>query len=421
MKHLSLFFLLTLATAAAADKIVLKDGRAYEGVVLEETDQSVKIKTSKATLTIPRDQIASFERAAVGPLQERETRLGTLDPAKPAEYVAVANWLTGPGREALDLSTLRRLCTIASKFDRALAWEAQMLLAKETEAAGLLRESGACLARAELAKPGDAGTRAKLEKLREALMRDARAEMEQLQKNLLLVIGEKYEESLPKLRKCLTGAMSERSWDHLGMSMEQLLKDVARRVMCTTCNGHAEVTCPGCQGARESDCEACEGTGQKKDYVSGREVNLAESTCRTCFGLGKFLCHKCKAERKVLVYLATAPTLFTIVVTGGSEKDALQKDIDLKRFTHRAIKITMIKAEPPMSGGTLPCKTCDGVKFDASPAPLPMDKLRAFRDEVSACLDGSKTYNPLPSVEKVWDPAIIADEMLRYRSGKWSR
>ena len=418
----ALVLVFALAATAVADKVVLNDGRTYEGVVLEETDTSVRFKTAKAVLTFPRKEIASLERSPVGPLQERETRLGVLDPGKPAEYLAAANWLVGPGRGALDLPTLRRLCTIAAKFDRAHAWEAQMLLAKETEAAGLNREAGTCLARAEIAKPGQAETKSRIEKLRTVLMREAQTEMEQLQKALTLLTGEQYEKALPGLRKARTGAMSERAPDLMGMSMEQLVTFVARRVKCEKCNGQGELPCPLCEGRKESECADCEGTGTRKDYKGGgREVNLAESACKTCHGLAKLLCPRCDAERDVIVFLAAAPTQFTIRVKGGSETATLQKEIDFKRFTHQAIKITMILAEPPRSGGTLPCTPCEGIKFDSSAPPLPMEKLRAYREEVAACLIGTRTYDPLPVAEKAWDPAVIADEMLRYRNGRWAR
>jgi hypothetical protein len=96
-------FCLAFAAASFADKVVLKDGRSYEGVVLDENETSVKIKTAKATLTFQRDQVASVERVAGGALQEREKRLAALDPARPAEYLALADWLTGKGRDAYDL------------------------------------------------------------------------------------------------------------------------------------------------------------------------------------------------------------------------------------------------------------------------------------------------------------------------------
>jgi len=45
-----------------ADKLIMKDGRVFEGKIVEETDTTVKIKMAKGTIPFPKDQIEKIER-----------------------------------------------------------------------------------------------------------------------------------------------------------------------------------------------------------------------------------------------------------------------------------------------------------------------------------------------------------------------
>jgi hypothetical protein len=412
---------LALALAAFADKVVLKDGRTYEGVVLDENDTSVKIKTAKATLTFQKDQVVSVERAAGGALQEREKRLSALDPSKPGDYLSVAYWLTSKGQEAYDLPTMRRLCAIASKLDPALAFDAQMLLGKTVEAGGMRREAALCYARAKFAKPGNPEARVKLEDLRQGLFDDARKEMEQLATALDLVIQDRFEEALPKLQKCGSLAKSEDAPKVMGMSMEDLAKDIARRVQCKTCEGNGEAKCPACEGAAFLKCAVCGGTGSKKGFSAGKgESGFSDSVCRTCFGIGELLCVKCKGERDIEIrYYHVTPR--KVHATAGHEADALRTEIDLIKYImkDRGYGVESIRGLPPTKGGKTPCGTCQGVKFAPPASPPPKDKIQAFLVEVTNCAKGQKAYEVVPVVSEGFDRSVVADDCLRYRDGKW--
>ncbi|MEK7468098.1 MAG: hypothetical protein AAB074_11845 [Planctomycetota bacterium] len=415
---------LALAAVSFADKVVLKDGRTYEGVVLDDNDTSVKIKTAKATLTFQKDQVASVERQAGGALQEREQKLAALDPAKPADYLALANWLTGKGKDAYDLPTLRRLCAIASKLDTNLAFDAQMLLGKTVEPLGMRREAALCYARAKFAKPGNPEARIRLDDMRQGLVDEARKEMEQLSAALDLVMQDRFEEALPKLQKAGTLAKSEDAPAVMGMSVDDLARDIARRVMCKNCAGTAEAKCPACDGAAMLKCGVCGGTGSKKGFAAGKgESGFCDSVCRTCYGLGDLLCVKCKAERDIWIYISNLSTHRTVRATAGHEADALKTEIDLIKYTRRGglNSVVSIVGQPPCCGGKTPCGTCQGIKYAPPANPPPKDKIQLFLIEVTNCIKGQKPYEVVPSVAEAYDRAVLADGFTRYRDGKWEK
>ena len=127
MKHAWLAAIFLAAAAVVlADKVVLNDGREYEGLIVEENDKQVKIKTSKATLSFPRDQIRSVEKGSSA-VAERVTRLEGLEPENLQGYLDAAEWFAGDGKIAADLPTMKRVCNIASR-DRAVACRAQTIL-----------------------------------------------------------------------------------------------------------------------------------------------------------------------------------------------------------------------------------------------------------------------------------------------------
>lgn len=417
---------LALAAAVYADKVVLKDGRTYEGIVLEATDTSVRIKTAKATLTFPRDQVASIEKAAGGAMQEREAKLGALDPAKPGGYLEAAYWITGKGKDAYDLPTLRRLCAAASKLDPAQAYDAQMLLGKKLEEANMKREAAAAFSRAQFAKAGDEESRNRLEGLRQGLFDDAKREMSELAVALDLVLDGQYEAALPKLQKAETLAMAEEAQAQIGMSIESLTRDVARRVKCMACDGVAVVTCPACKGEKLILCNACGGTGNKKGFTAGKEKDgIQDSVCRTCFGCGSALCVKCKAERDITIRFVTGGPItekdVRVHAKCGHEADALKQEIDLITYASKARKVPVaaIKGEDPTVGGKTPCGTCQGIKYDPPKAPPPLDKLRTYREDVGNRINGQKPYEVVPKVTEAYDKAVLADNALKYRDGAW--
>ena len=423
--------LCALAAVCFADKVNLKDGRTYEGVVLEDTDTSVKIKTAKATLTFQKDQVASVEKIAGGALSERETKLAALDPAKPVAYLEVAYWITGKGKEAYDLPTLRRLCAAASKLDPKQAYDAQMVLGKKLEDSSIKREAALAYARAQMAKPGDPEVRSRLDNLRQGLRDEAKVEMQDLAAALEMVIAEDYAGALPKLQKSETLAMAEEATTQIGMSIELLTKDVAKRVKCKTCEGSAESSCVACKGDGLINCNVCDGTGSKKGFSAGtEEEGFMSSVCRSCYGVGSLLCAKCKAERDITItflfrdfplprWSYIAPV--TVRAKYSRELDAMKTSVDMIKYVHKVAKnpVTSIRGDAACVGGRTPCGTCQGVKYAPPSFPPPNDKIRTYLTDIRDRINGQKPYEVIPRVTEVFDKAVLADECLRYRNGAW--
>ncbi len=419
-----LCLVLALAAVAGADKVVLKDGRSYDGVIVEETDASVRIKTSKATLTFTRDQIASVERAG-GAAAGREERLATLDPTKPAGYLETAVWLTGEGKDACDLPTLQKLCAAASKLAPSQAYDAQMLLGKRLEETGAKRAAAFAYMRALLAKPGDAEAKGKIDGMRAGLEADAKADMAKLAEALDLVLEEKYAEALPVLMAAEGKAMSEMAGAALGMSMKAFSQDISNRVPCKDCGGKGVRFCAQCEGKAMYVCKECNGTGEKPGAKGTDLEDFAKKVCRHCFGLKNLLCERCKAERDVVIsYVPLGSSRradATVHTKAGSEGEALKKEINLVTFmqVHSGHKIWGIRYEEPTVGGKSTCVTCGGLPYTPPAVPPAVDKIRAFAEEVKSRVDGKKPYDPVPAVTEAFDASAIADGLLRYRGGKW--
>lgn len=415
---------LALAVAAAADKVVLKDGRSFDGVIVEENDSSVRIKTSKATLTFPREQIASVERAG-GAAAEREVRLATLDPTKPAGYLETAVWLAGDGKDACDLPTLQKLCAAASKLAPSQAYQAQMVLGKRLEETGARRKAAFAYARALLAKPGDAEAGGKIEGMRQALVDEAKADLEQLAAALELVLADKIAEALPALSRAEGKAGSELASAMLGMSMTAFHLDVANRVPCKDCEGKGVRYCVVCEGKAMNVCKECNGTGERPGATGTDMEDFAKKVCRHCFGLKNLLCERCKAERDVVIsYVPLGSSRradATVHTKAGAEAEALKKEINLNTWmqVHSGHKLWGIRYEEPTVGGKSTCATCAGVKYTPPAVPPPLDKIREYLLEVKGFAEGRKTYDPVPAVKEAWDASAIADGLLRYRGGKW--
>ena len=65
MRQTAFVLVFLLTTVALADKLVLKDGRIFEGEITEATATSVTIKLKLGEATFKRDQVASIEYSEV--------------------------------------------------------------------------------------------------------------------------------------------------------------------------------------------------------------------------------------------------------------------------------------------------------------------------------------------------------------------
>lgn len=421
--------LMAVAAVCHADKVTLKDGRVYEGVVLSEDDATIKIKTSRATLTFRKDQVESVERSGGGPVQEREKRLEALDPSRPTAYLELAQWMSGQGAEAFDLPTFRRACAAASKLDRNLAYDAQMTLGRKLAEIGQRREAAAAFTRAGRIRPDDGAAKKWLDDLQGGLRDDARKQIEELRTALETVANDDLPAALPRLRRCTANALAEKAKDYLGMTWDAFLKDVARRVKCEPCDGTALVKCPACEGKGVYTCSVCLGSGEKKTFTAGKDkfAMFANSVCRTCYGLRTVLCAKCKAERWIVISLLYAkepdsPKDKRVKTTGGEEASDLGSEIDLGSYKSRdGGFVTGMTAEVVVVGGRTPCGTCGGVKYDPPADPVNKAGVNLYIQAATDVVEGRAAYDVVGPTNGDYDEQVLSDGKLRYKEGKWTK
>ena len=432
--RLFLRFCLCLATCTAvfADKIVLNDGREYEGVIVEETETTVKIKTARATVSFARNLIASIDRASGGGLLvDREKKLAALDGTTASGYLAAAEWMTGPGRETLDMQVLRRLCHAAASLDPKVAPAAMLLLGKELVAAGSRREAGRAFLRVLIADPDSPTAGKALASLRKELEVEARRNLTDLRSALDLVVKEKYEEAAPNLRKCADGHFSDASPTYVQMTFSDFATAIQKRVHCTPCGGLGILTCDVCGGDGLFDCEVCDGSG-KQNVAGGTDpvTAFAETACRSCSGLGTVLCKNCKAERNVeieFVLLQRPPPnshpKVTVHAVAGKERDGLKIWIDLVKFKtldNGAIPVKSVLGLPITAGGKVTCARCAGIPYGPPKTFVNKDGVTSWIAAIDDRLRGHTEIDLFGAVDGVFDPAIIAGG-IRYQAGKWVR
>ncbi|NUN48762.1 MAG: hypothetical protein HUU15_08050 [Candidatus Brocadiae bacterium] len=420
---------LTLAPAglAVADKIVLKDGRTYEGTILQETEESVKIRTAKATMTFQKNQIESIEKSEskVGDLDKRLT---SLDPAQPQKYLETARWLTKEGRELFDVGLLRRLCNAAASRDRSLAAESQLLLGKELLERGSRLDAARSFARAANADSDEgAALRDKtLTQLRENLTTDLRAPLEGLD----LVIAGNLPDALPKLQKSGAAILEELAAAPLNQSWDMFVTDIASRVMCKPCGGSALVSCPACEGTGIIKCNTCLGTGSKGGHKAGKDmvVLFKDTVCRACYGQKSSLCVKCAAERDVHILFDSTNRMGknseTVHCVAGKEPQGLRTEIGLTDYDWTEcmpgkVYVASITALPISKGGRTPCGTCKGIKYNPPATPVDVEGARRVKAAVEAMLRGEGSTDLLLKVgDSTFDQAAVADG-IRYVNGRW--
>ncbi len=413
------------ASAAFADKVILKDGRTFEGLVIENDETQVRIKMAKGVVSFPREQVESVELLDKA-LHQREEKFEALDPEKPAGYLATAEWLTSEGKDGCDLATLQRLVSAAVKLDPSLAYRAQMLLGARLETESRKRDAATAYARALRAKAGDAEATSRIERLRPLLQGSAKDELALLGACLQLILDGKYAEALPLLAKCERQAMTEAASRVLGVTFEALHEDISSRVRCSLCEGKGSRTCPACEGQGATTCAKCKGTGLAKNLEGNEgEVGIADKICRTCWGLRTILCRKCEAERDVTISYAMVRGRrredSKVHAKAGAEEAALSKFIDLGKLEFRKSHepVWGIGAGDPSPGGRIRCDACGGREFNPPSAPPDVDRIRRYLVEVRDCESGRTNYDAIPVVTDLFDPSPIADGKLRYRGGEW--
>ncbi|MCE9581048.1 MAG: hypothetical protein K8T20_00880 [Planctomycetes bacterium] len=420
---LALQLILVAACAAVvfADKIVLKDGRTFEGEILEDAPDHVKIKTAKSALTFTREQIESVERG-VSPLQERVKRMEALDGENAAAYLDLAVWMVDAPKEIQDEKTLRRACNIAAFLDPSCAAKAQLLLGNWLLAAGKRPDAAECYARVLKADEGNAEAKKQLGTLNAEIVETSKKSLVLLRAAVQPVRELHYGEAIPLLRKVTKVYFADKCKQYVKISIEDLADDLQKRVPCVTCKGSATRACAVCKGTGLTECVNCKGTGVRLDHPPN--PTFAQEICTHCYHTGKLLCTGCDAERYLTVAFSgevNGKNKVDIKIVAGVEKVALSEICSLSTWKSRKgdFKVTMITAGALVKGGTFTCKDCKGIKFDPPATEVNTFGITDYVNAIDALLSGKEKIEGVVIPETAYDAADIADKKFKWKGGKW--
>ncbi|MBI2923324.1 MAG: hypothetical protein HYY18_19890 [Planctomycetes bacterium] len=410
---------LALAAVALADKLVLKDGRTYEGTIVEESDEKVTIRTAKATLTFPRKDVESIEKGS-NPVEEREKRLTALDPDSPGGYLEAAEWLVTQ-KELADEATVSKLCNIASYLDPALAGQAQVTLGRFLLAKGKRPEAAAAFQRAISGDPANKDAHAALKDLKGEASEAAKKQMRQLDKALELVRMQKYKEAVAALRKCTKLAFADKAPQFLNMTIEEFANDLQSRLPCETCKGKMKDKCTPCKGTGLIECTSCGGTGKRKGLP--KNATFAQETCKSCWRAGALLCQSCGAKRDVTINFnkeKDGTQKKKITLEAGVEKVAWATAVRLatwKRESDGAL-VTALEYDT-VRGGIRTCPECKGIPYSPPTTAINMEGIAVYREEIEKRVSGSIDTDEAGATSNPFDESAIEDKKFRYEGGNW--
>ena len=418
---LRLSLLVAFAALVYADKVTLKDGRVFEGEIIEEDATHVKIKTAKTALAFKMEEIASVEKG-ISPVQERGTRLEALDGETGATYLETALWLSEAPKDVQDEKLMRRLCNAASFLDPESAAAAQNLLGNWLLNAGKRPDAAEAFARVMKVDPNNANARKQLESLNAEIVAKARKDLEALKKALFPLRDLKWAEAIPMMRKANKLYFADKCQQYVKSTIDELADDLQRRVPCTSCKGAATRPCTVCKGKGTTECVQCKGTGIRKSHPP--KPTFAQEICSHCYHTGHLLCTGCEAERWLTVHYGgevNGKKSVDIKIASGVEKVELSKVLSLSKWTSRdgAVRITSITAGAIVKGGTFTCRECKGIKFDPPPTDVNTFGITDYLNAIDALLSGKEKIEGVVIPEKAYDEEDVAEKKFTWKAGKW--
>jgi hypothetical protein len=418
---LRLAFLLSFAALVYADKVTLKDGRVYEGEIIEEDASHVKIKTAKSALAFKMEEIASVEKGS-SPLQERNKRLEALDGENGAAYLETAQFIVDSPKEIHDEKMIRRLCNAASFLDPDSAAAAQNILGNWLIANAKRPEAAEAYARVLKADPGNANAKKQLESLNVEIVAKARKDLEVLKKVMAPCRELHWGEAIPGMRKAGKLYFADQCQKYVKMTIDELADDLQRRVPCPTCKGAATRPCTVCKGTGVTECTSCKGTGVRKSRPPN--ANFAQEICTLCYHTGHLLCVGCDAQRYLTIFYGgdvDGKRQVDIIIAAGVEKVELSKVLSLSKWTSRdgKVKVTAIKEGAVFKGGTFTCKECKGIKFDPPPTDVNTFGITDYLNAIDNLLAGKEKIEGVVIPDKAYDEEDVAEKKFTWKGGKW--
>jgi len=120
MRRLFIVVLGVLAGTVGADVVRLKNGRSFEGKIIEETEREVKLRTGGGEVTLTREQIEAIERGE-SPLEQYERRAAALKADDADGHYTLGEFCLEEQLHAQAIAELRRVLAIQPVHKLALA------------------------------------------------------------------------------------------------------------------------------------------------------------------------------------------------------------------------------------------------------------------------------------------------------------
>ncbi|KAF0244848.1 MAG: hypothetical protein FD180_2150 [Planctomycetota bacterium] len=293
MKSFALAVAFTFAAAlfAHADKVFMKDGKVWEGKVVDEKEDVIKLKVKSGTIPLKRADIDHIEKGTSA-LEELDVLLETLVPSNPAGYVDAARLCVDRG--AGDGPTVERLANIAISLDPALCGRAQEAIGDWYFAKGNRARAAEAYLAAFTADWKSPSIKDKFLKHRDGIAEQQKTQTRRLSDSVQLAIDGRLSEAIAGLQASTNapGASLISTYVRGYANFQAFVSDVRSRVPCKNCEGKLWTKCISCSGEGGFKCSTCGGTGVKITTVNGTVTKRVE--CSSCDGKGTIRCTRCK-------------------------------------------------------------------------------------------------------------------------------
>ncbi len=359
---LSTLLLLLCVLSARADILKLKDGRTFEGKIIEQDDAQLKFKTMHGSLTFKKDEILEIveKKSAEDVMNER---LLDLNPAQPAAYLDAGKWVIDEVKhEGIGL----RLISLAMALDPKLFAEGQLTMGDYYYGTKNDRKKAAsCYQKALLADPSNPACKERWDKVKDILKDTGSACDQKLADGLRNVLAAAFEQAQEDLESGRNSVLRPRAEEVLGGSIQDVIDYCVSKTGCKACRGTKVITCRSCKGKMEGECARCAGKG----YSVIQSVNRKTyKLCSECKGWGQSLCLSCDAKR-VIKFIRVGDREYGEPTVGS---DAVY----IPTYT--------------LQGGTEPCRVCHG-KGGRDAAPPNMQRLQQASAAIDRQLKGQLT------------------------------
>ncbi len=382
-RGLSVAVLATMFAPAWADIVKLKDGREFDGKIIEQNENEVKLKTKFGAMSWKREDILEIiEQKSL--LETMDERLLALNPSDARAYLETGKWVIEEvDHEGIGL----RLVNLAMALDPKLFGDGQLYLGDYYYGKKSDRKKAAqCYQRALLADPTNPACNERYEKVKDTIQDSGSACDQKLVNGLRGALQGNFELAQDELESGRNSVMRLRAEEILGAPIQDVIDYCVSKTGCKSCKGNKFIVCRSCNGKMEDTCGRCGGKGYS--VVQSVRRNTTK-ICPDCKGWGLALCMSCKPVRK-------------------AQQTTYQNRTYVEPAVPDESKEYVVKPTYTLEGGKEPCKVCRG-KTAREVGPPDSQKLQAACDSVDRQLKGQLTLweQSLTRMPRVGGPGQI--------------